>query len=575
MGKVIHDYMKSRLWQVLLLLVLQCVQAALMLYLPNLNADIINEGVASGQESQIWHYGWQMLGLSVIQVIVAIAATWSASRVATDIAYELRRDYFGAVEQFSLQEVEHFSAGSLITRATNDVQQVQMMLFQGLNIVLQAPIMFIGGIILASRQDGPLTWTLAVIIPIIIIVAGALMGTMGPLFKKLQARLDTLNLIIREQITGVRVIRAFTREATEAQRFGEANDRMRTVMVAVGRLMSLMMPLMMLIMNISNIAIMWFGAHRIDSGGMPIGNLQAFIQYLMMILISLMMASMMMVMLPRAVVSAKRVVEVRDTPCAIQAPEQPYHPTDPKGVIEFKHVSFQYPGAQDPVLDDLSFTIAPGTTTAIIGSTGSGKSSIIRVAQRMFDVSQGQVLVDGHDVREYDPHELASLFGTVPQRSLLFSGTIASNLKFGNPHATEEDMWQALRIAQAEDFVRELPEGLDAPVAQGGTNFSGGQRQRLCIARAIMRKPAVFTFDDSFSALDFATDKALRTALKPITRQTSVIIVAQRISTVMDADTIIVMDNGRMVGIGKHQELLANCPTYRQIADSQLNQEEQ
>lgn len=575
MGKVIHDYMKSRLWQVLLLLVLQCVQAALMLYLPNLNADIINEGVASGQESQIWHYGWQMLGLSVIQVIVAIAATWSASRVATDIAYELRRDYFSAVEQFSLQEVEQFSAGSLITRATNDVQQVQMMLFQGLNIVLQAPIMFIGGIILASRQDGPLTWTLAVIIPIIIIVAGALMGTMGPLFKKLQARLDTLNRIIREQITGVRVIRAFTREATEAQRFGEANDHMRTVMVAVGRLMSLMMPLMMLIMNISNIAIMWFGAHRIDSGGMPIGNLQAFIQYLMMILISLMMASMMMVMLPRAVVSAKRVVEVRDTSCAIQTPEQPYHPTDPKGVIEFKHVSFQYPGAQDPVLDDLSFTIAPGTTTAIIGSTGSGKSSIIRVAQRMFDVSQGQVLVDGHDVREYDPHELASLFGTVPQRSLLFSGTIASNLKFGSPHATEEDMWQALRIAQAEDFVRELPEGLEAPVAQGGTNFSGGQRQRLCIARAIMRKPAVFTFDDSFSALDFATDKALRTALKPITKQTSVIIVAQRISTVMDADTIIVMDNGRMVGIGKHQELLENCPTYRQIADSQLSQEEQ
>lgn len=575
MGKVIHDYMKGRrLWQVLLLLVLQCVQAGLILYLPDLNADIINEGVASGKESEIWHYGWQMLGVSVIQVIIAIAATWAASRVATSIAYELRRDYFGAVEQFSLQEVERFSAGSLITRATNDVQQVQMMLFQGLNIVLQAPIMFVGGIILASRQDGPLTWTLAVIVPVIIIVAGLLMGSMGPLFKKLQDRLDSLNRIIREQITGVRVIRAFTREETEAQRFGEANNQMLKVMVSVGRLMSLLMPLMMLVMNFSNIAIMWVGAHRIDSGDMPIGNLQAFIQYLMMILISLMMSSMMLVMLPRAVVSAKRIVEVRDTESAIQAPAEPYHPTDPKGVIEFKHVSFQYPGAQDPVLDDLSFTIKPGTTTAIIGSTGSGKSSIVRVAQRMFDVTDGQVLFDGHDVREYDPHELAALFGTVPQKSLLFSGTIASNLKFGNPNATEEDMWEALRVAQAEDFVRELPEGLNAPVAQGGTNFSGGQRQRLCIARAIMRKPAVFTFDDSFSALDFATDRALRDALKPITKQTSVIIVAQRISTVMDADTIIVMDNGHMVGIGKHHELLENCPTYRQIADSQLNQEE-
>lgn len=574
MGTVIHDYMKRRAWQAILLLILQCIQAGLMLYLPNLNADIINKGVASGKESEIWHYGYQMLGLSVLQVILAVAATWMASRVATDISYELRRDYFASVEQFSLQEVERFSAGSLITRATNDVQQVQMMLFQGLNIVLQAPIMFIGGIVLASRQDGPLTWQLAVIIPIIIIVAGLLMGTMGPLFKKLQQRLDALNLIIREQITGVRVIRAFTREHTEAQRFGEANDAMRKVMVSVGRLMSLMMPLMMLIMNLSNISIMWFGAHRIDSGDMPIGNLQAFIMYLMMILISLMMSSMMLVMWPRAAVSAKRIVEVRDTECAVRAPQQPYHPHQPQGVVRFDHVSFQYPGAQDPVLDNITLQIEPGTTTAIIGSTGSGKSTILRVAQRMFDTTSGTVSVDGHDVREYDPHELAALFGTVPQRSLLFSGTIASNLRFGNPDATQEQMWQALRVAQAEDFVRKLPEGLDAPVAQGGTNFSGGQRQRLCIARAIMRNPKIYTFDDSFSALDFATDKALRQALEPITRQASVIIVAQRISTVMNADNIIVMDNGRIVGQGKHKELLETCPTYRQIADSQLNKEE-
>ena len=397
---------------------------------------------------------------------------------------------------------------------------------------------------------------------------------MRPLFGQLQDRLDNLNRIVREQITGVRVIRAFTREATEAERFEKGNSQLRQTMVGVGRLMSLMMPLMMFIMNLSNISIMWFGGKRIDAGGMEIGSLQAFIQYLMMILMSLMMAAMMSVMIPRAMVSAKRINEVCDTTSSITAPEHPYHPTDPKGVVEFRHVSFRYPGAEEPVLDDVNFTLEPGKTLAIIGSTGSGKSTIIRLAQRMFDATEGQILVDGHDVREYDPHELAALFGTVPQKALLFTGTVASNLKFGDRNADEAKMWKALEIAQSDGFIRENPEGLDAPVAQGGTNFSGGQRQRLCIARAIMRDPKIFTFDDSFSALDFATDRALRDALKPITRQTAVIIVAQRISTVMDADQIMVMENGRIVGMGRHEELMRNCETYRQIADSQLKNEE-
>ncbi|WP_236022697.1 ABC transporter ATP-binding protein [Bifidobacterium phasiani] len=563
-------YLRAYKGQVAALMVFQIAQALLALYLPNLNADIINRGVASGSSAEIYRYGAIMLGFSVLQIIAAIVATYFSSRLAMRLGYEVRRDYFRAVEGFSLQEVERFSAGSLITRATNDVQQVQMMFYQGFAVILQAPIMFVGGIALAVRQDATLTWLLVVIIPVVLVVALLLMGRMRPLFGQLQERLDNLNRIVREQITGVRVIRAFTRERTEAERFGRGNAALRDTMVGVGRLMSLMMPLMMFIINCSNIAIMWFGGLRIDAGGMQIGSLQAFIQYLMMILMSLMMAAMMSVMIPRAMVSARRINEVCDTTSSITAPEHPYHPTDPRGVVEFRHVSFRYPGAEEPVLDDVSFTVRPGRTLAIIGSTGSGKSTIIRLAQRMFDATQGQILVDGHDVRDYDPHELAALFGTVPQKALLFSGTVASNLRFGDRSADEAAMWRALRIAQSDGFVREHPDGLDAPVAQGGTNFSGGQRQRLCIARAIMRDPRIFTFDDSFSALDFATDRALREALRPITRDAAVIIVAQRISTVMDADEIIVMDNGRIAGRGRHEELLRDCATYREIADSQL-----
>lgn len=572
MFRIMKEYLRPYKGEVAALVVFQIVQALLSLYLPNLNADIINKGVASGNRDEIYRYGAAMLGLSALQVAAAVVAAYFSARLAMRIGYEVRRDYFAAVEGFSLQEVERFSAGSLITRATNDVQQIQMMFFQGFMIILQAPITFLGGIMLALKQDVPLTGSLVVILPVIAVVAGLLMSRMGPLFSQLQKRLDNLNRIVREQITGVRVVRAFNREHTEAERFKDGNDKLYATMLGVGRLMSLMMPLMMFVINLSNIAIMWFGGKRIDSGGMEIGSLQAFIQYLMMILIALMMAAMMSVMMPRASVSAERVNEVRDTVPSIVAPEHPYEPSDAHGEISFDHVSFRYPGADDPVLDDVSFTVKPGQTTAIIGATGSGKSTVIRLAQRMFDVTEGHVLVDGHDVREYDPHRLAELFGTVPQKALLFSGTVAGNLRFGNGDATEEHMWKALAIAQSDGFIRENPKGLDAEVAQGGTNFSGGQRQRLCIARAVMRSPKIFTFDDSFSALDFATDRRLRDALKPITRHSSVIIVAQRISTVMDADQILVMDNGRIVGKGTHEELMRTCPIYQNIADSQLRQ---
>jgi ATP-binding cassette subfamily B protein len=562
-------YLRPYWFQVAILVVFQIAQTVLNLYLPNLQADIIDNGVAAGDKDAIYRYGFQMMGISLLQILANLVAVYYSTRLAMRLGYETRRDIFSAVEDMSLQEVERFSAGSLITRTTNDVQQVQMTTMQVLLIVLQAPVQFIGGVILAFQQDRPLTWSLAVILPVVLLIAGILMSRMGPLFGKMQRRLDAVNKLVREQISGVRVIRAFVRERSEAERFHVANRKVYDTLMSTGRLMSMMIPLLFFIINLSNVAIMWFGGKRIESGGMQIGSLQAFIQYLMIILIGLMMAAMMMVMIPRASVAGKRINEVMDAKSSITAPEHPYDNDAPLGRVEFRHVGFSYPGADDPVLQDISFTAEPGSTTAIIGSTGSGKSTVLRLMNRMFDVSSGAVLIDGHDVREYDPARLNLLFGQVPQKAILFSGTVRSNMQYGAEGASDDDIWKALHIAQAEEFVRENPQGLDAPVAEGGTNFSGGQKQRLCIARAILRNPKIYTFDDAFSALDVATDRKLRDALATVTEHSTQIVVAQRATSVRDADQILVFESGRIVGTGTHDELMDSCPTYQEIVESQ------
>ncbi|WP_339349686.1 ABC transporter ATP-binding protein [Bifidobacterium indicum] len=572
MIKIWTRYLKPYWMQVLVLVLFQVAQTALNLYLPNLQADIIDKGVAVGDQDAIYRIGWEMMGITTLQILANIVAVYCATRLAMRMGYELRRDLFSSVEGFSLNEIERFSAGSLITRTTNDVQQMQMTTMQTLMIILQAPVMLIGGLILALRQDGPLTWSLAVIVPVILIIAFVLLRQMGPLFSKMQNMLDSVNRLVREQISGVRVIRAFVREKTEARRFDKANKDVYDVLISTGRLMSMMVPLLWFLLNLSNIAIMWFGGKRIDSGGMQIGALQAFIQYLMIILSGLMMAAMMSVMLPRAAVAARRINEVLGARSEIRAPENPYRPTDAKGFLEFRQVDFSYPGAEDPVLSGISFEAKPGTTTAIIGATGSGKSTIVRLASRMFDATGGQVLVDGHDVREYDPDQLASLFGPVPQKATLFTGTIRSNMLYGNPKADDDRIWQALRIAQAEDFIKENPAGLDAPVAEGGTNYSGGQKQRLCMARAILRNPRIYTFDDSFSALDMTTDRALHRALGPVTREATQVVVAQRAASIRTADQILVLDRGRIVGRGTHDQLMQTCTTYQEIVESQGGQ---
>lgn len=572
MLRIWRKYLTPYWWQVLILVVFQVAQTILNLYLPNLQADIINKGVATADTSKVYHIGWAMVGVAIVQIIANIIASYLSTRLGMRLGYEARRDFFSSVEDFSLNELEKFSVGSLITRSTNDVQQVQQATMMALMIILQAPIMLIGGIIMAIQQNASLTRSIVIVIPVVLIVAGILLSQMGPLFKRLQKGLDTLNRLIREQVAGVRVIRAFVREKTEAGRFQKANKDVYDILIPVGRLMSTMIPIMFFIVNLSNVAIMWFGGKLIESGDMQIGSLQAFIQYLMVIFIGVMMAAMMSVMLPRASVAAGRIDEVLEARSSVQAPEHPYWPARPKGLIKFKDVSFRYAGAKDPVLSHISFTAEPGRTTAIIGSTGSDKSTIVRLVSRMFDVTEGQILIDGHDVREYDPARLNTLFGTVPQKALLFSGTVRSNMLFGDPQATDEQIWEALRIAQAGDFIAEEPGKLDAPVAEGGTNFSGGQKQRLCIARAILRNPKIYTFDDSFSALDVATDRRVRDALAPVTRQATQIIVTQRASSIRQADQILVMDDGRIVGRGSHDELMRTCTAYQEIVESQGGQ---
>jgi ATP-binding cassette, subfamily B, multidrug efflux pump len=550
--------------------VLQFLGTLAALYLPTLNADIIDNGVAKGDTTYIIQVGAVMLAITFVQVICTIAAVFFGARTAMGFGRDTRAAIFHRVGSFSAREVTKFGAPSLITRTTNDVQQVQMLVLLTCTLMVAAPIMAVGGIVMALKQDVGLAWLIVVSVGALVTAISLIVTRMVPQFRRMQTRLDTVNRVLREQITGIRVVRAFVREDVERERFGKANDDLTETALSVGRLMALMFPTVMLVLNVSSVAVLWFGGHRIDAGEMQIGSLTAFLSYLMQILMSIMMATFMLVLIPRAAVCAERITEVLETDSSVVTTSSPVTELAQHSVVELDGVAFQYPGAEDPVLSGISFTARSGQTTAIIGSTGSGKTTLLSLVPRLFDATEGHVRVDGIDVRDLDPDLLHSLIGLVPQKAYLFTGTIATNLRYGKPDATDDELWEALRIAQADEFVREIAEGLDAPVAQGGTNFSGGQRQRLAIARAVVRRPEIYLFDDSFSALDLATDARLRQALRPVTRESTVIVVAQRVSTVVDADQIVVLDDGRIVGTGTHDDLVATCPTYAEIVESQL-----
>ena len=550
------------------------VQALATLYLPALNGDIINNGVAKGDTTYILQTGMLMLGISAVVVVASIIAVYWGSKVGMSFGRDVRSSIFRKVESFSRAELDTFGTASLITRNTNDVQQVQMVVLLGLNMMIIAPILAVGGIILALRQDVPLSGILIVVLPIMAVIVGTLMYKALPLFQAVQVKVDRVNQVTREALSGIRVIRAFVRTRHEEERFDVANRDLTATSLRVNRMFAVMLPLLMAVFNLSSVAILWFGAIRVNSGEMPIGNLIAFLQYTMQILFAVMMAVFMFIMVPRAVVSSGRIQEVLRTTPSIGDPETPAAPPPGAGTLAFRDVEFRYPGAQDPVLRGISLVVEPGMTTAIVGSTGSGKTTLINLIPRFYDVTGGQLDIDGVDVRTLDRDDLWSRIGLIPQKAFLFSGTIASNLRFGKADATDDELWAALRIAQAEGFVRELEGGLDAPITQGGTNLSGGQRQRLAIARALVKRPEIYVFDDSFSALDFKTDSMLRAALADEIADATVVIVAQRVGTIMGADRIIVLDGGRIVGSGTHSELMATCETYREIVYSQLSTEE-
>jgi ATP-binding cassette, subfamily B, multidrug efflux pump len=548
---------------------LQLVGTLAALYLPSLNADIIDNGVAQGDSGYIVRVGGLMLMVTVVQVICTVTAVWFGARTAMGFGRDARAAVFHRVGAYSSREVTGFGAPSLITRTTNDVQQVQMLVLLTCTLMVSAPIMCVGGIIMAVREDIGLSWLIVVSVAVLVAAIGVIISRMVPQFRLMQARIDVVNRVLREQITGIRVVRAFVREPVERARFGAANADLTDTAMRAGRWISLMFPTVMLVLNVSSVAVLWFGAHRIDAGQMQVGALTAFLSYLLQILMSIMMATFMLILVPRAAVCAERLTEVLQTEPSVVPPTDPVRDVPRHATIELQNVSFSYPGAEHPVLTDVSFRSGPGQVTAMIGSTGAGKSTLVSLLPRLIDATGGTVLVDGVDVRRLDPDLLHRLIGLVPQTSYLFTGTIASNLRYGRADATDDDLWQALRTAQAEDFVRALADGLAAPVAQGGTNFSGGQRQRLAIARALIRRPEVYLFDDSFSALDLATDARLRAALRPLTRDATVLIVAQRVSSIVDADQIVVLDDGEIVGLGTHDELLAGCPTYAEIVESQ------
>ncbi|WP_419707675.1 ABC transporter ATP-binding protein [Promicromonospora sp. NFX87] len=583
-----RKYLGPYRWAVVAVLVLQLVQTLAALYLPSLNADIIDDGVVAGDIGHIWRTGGWMLVVSLGQVVASVVAVYFGAQVATAFGRDLRRDLFHTVQTFSAREMAQFGAPTLITRGTNDVQQVQMTVLMTFTIMVMAPIMLVGGVILALSEDVTMSALLLVIVPVLAATAGVIVWRMVPHFRRMQKRIDAINSVLREQITGLRVVRAFVRERREKERFGVVNEELYDTSLRAGRLMALTFPVVMLIMNMSSVAVLWFGAREIEAGGMQIGSLTAFLSYLMYILMAVMMSTMIFMMIPRAAVAAERIGEVLETTSSVVDPENPVRLVStsstsedegPRGRITFEDVEFRYPGAEAPVLHDLTFAAEPGQITAIIGSTGAGKSTLLNLVPRLFDATGGTVRVDGIDVRDVTQRDLGSLMGLVPQKAFLFTGTIADNLRYGKPDATEEEMWAALEVAQARDFVEALGNdengsGLEAVVAQGGATFSGGQRQRLAIARAVIRRPRIYLFDDSFSALDYATDARLRAALRPQARDATTIIVAQRVATIRDAEQILVLDHGRIVGRGTHAELLADNPTYQEIVTSQMSLEE-
>ena len=571
---LLRAYLRPYRRPIALIVLFQLVSTIASLYLPGLNAQIIDGGVVTGDTGYIVRTGVVMLGVTAVQIVCSIAAVYFGARTAMALGRDLRESVFVTVESFAAKEVGRFGAASLITRSTNDIQQIQMVVLLTFTMMIAAPIMSFGGIIMALRQDVHLSSLLVVIIPTLLLCVGLIISRMRPLFRSMQERIDLITRILREQIGGVRVIRAFVKDTHEQQRFDGASTDLMDVSVRVGRLMALMFPTVMLVVNVSSVAVMWVGGHRIAVGDMQIGTLTAFLSYLMLILMSVMMATFMVMMVPRAEVSAERITEVLDTVPSVRAPEAPQVRTRHTGIVELREVSFSYPGAQEPVLHGASLVARPGETTAIVGSTGSGKSTLLNLIPRLVDVTGGVVLVDGHDVRSLDPKDLWSSIGLVPQRPYLFGGTVATNLRYGKVDATDEELWAALEIAQARDFVQTMPEGLNSFIAQGGTNLSGGQRQRLAIARAVVKAPDIYLFDDSFSALDYDTDARLRAALSTVTADSAVIIVAQRISTIRGAERIVVLDEGAVVGTGTHAALMSSCETYRQIVLSQLSEEE-
>jgi ATP-binding cassette subfamily B multidrug efflux pump len=572
--RLTREYLRPYRTNLTCVVLLQFVGTVAALYLPSLNADIIDNGVITGDTGYIVRTGGMMLMVTLLQIGCSVAAVWFSARTAMSFGRDVRAAIFHRVGSFSAREVQHFGAPSLITRETNDVQQVQMLVLMSCTLMVAAPIMMVGGVFMAMREDFGLSWLLAVSIPALFLSVGYIIKNMVPSFRGMQQRIDEVNRLLREQITGVRVVRAFVREPRETERFAEANGELTQVSITAGRWLATMFPTVMLILNVSSVAVLWFGGHRVQSGDMQVGELTAFLAYLIQILMSVMMATFMLMMIPRSAVCAERITEVLDTESSVVPPADGVTTLVRHGDLELDGVEYSYPGADVPVLRDVSFTASAGMTVAVIGSTGAGKSTLVNLVPRLFDVTAGQVRVDGVDVRRLDPDTLWSVIGLVPQQAYLFSGTVASNLRHGRPGATDEEVWAALEIAQARDFVEAMPLGLEAPITQGGTNVSGGQRQRLAIARALIRRPEIYLFDDSFSALDLATDARLRAALKPVTRDSTVLIVAQRVSTIRDADLILVMEDGLVVGRGTHETLLADCATYQEIVQSQMSAEE-